>query len=190
MPFLRQNEFFTERRRLFSSRAGKRPSSSRTISPCVRGSDVQLEWLPGRGYEDDTVWVVEWNKWIKSKIHFNPLDYFITVFGKQTKKELHSYFVNGFSLIYICKTLLKVKMLFKYRTSWGKYHLVRPNVQYWFHIKQPPVGSTGSQLGKLGNVWEGLRGHLLSSHTYSPCLSWPSLITLAPCWTLAKLKSQ
>lgn len=33
------------------------------------------------------------------------------------KKDLHSHFVNGFSLIYIFKTLLKVKMLFKYRTS-------------------------------------------------------------------------
>lgn len=59
MPFLRQKEFFTERRLLLSSKAGKRPSSRRTISPWVRGSAVQLEWLPGQGYEDDTVWVVE-----------------------------------------------------------------------------------------------------------------------------------
>lgn len=50
-----------------------------------------------------------------------------TIFDTQ-KKDLHGHSVNGFSLIYICKTLLKVKMLFKYRTSWGKYHLVRPNV--------------------------------------------------------------
>lgn len=46
MPFLRQKEFLTERRLLFSSIAGNRPSSILIMSPWERGRDVQFEWLP------------------------------------------------------------------------------------------------------------------------------------------------
>lgn len=46
MPFLRQKEFLTERRLLFSSIAGNRPSSILIMSPWERGREVQFEWLP------------------------------------------------------------------------------------------------------------------------------------------------
>lgn len=44
MPFFRQKEFLTERRRLLSSKAGKLPSSRLTISPWLRA--VALEPFP------------------------------------------------------------------------------------------------------------------------------------------------
>lgn len=42
MPFFRQKEFLTERRRLLSSRAGKLLSSRLSISPWLRAAALEL----------------------------------------------------------------------------------------------------------------------------------------------------
>lgn len=57
IPFFLQKEFFTDMRRLFSSRAGKLLSSRLTISPWLSALDLELLPKMGRGKQEQKLLV-------------------------------------------------------------------------------------------------------------------------------------